>query len=251
MQKTKKEKIFRGTLIGTFELFTLISLILIIATGDFDNLAICIATFAFILIPSAVEKIFSCKVNPILYAACVIYAICPLLGDGYKLYYITCWWDKLLHTFGGMAFAMFGAFLVNLINGKRSNIATVAIFALCFSITISVCWEFIEFASDTLLKTDMQRDTFVDSLHSYILGDTLGEVGSIEKIESVTINGEIIQSGYLDIGLIDTMKDMLFESLGAVVFAVIYLIDKGRHPLITTSAVQGSQNKIHIGGPDV
>ena len=235
MQKNKKERIFRGTLIGIFELFTLISLILIIVTGDFDNLAICIATFAYILIPSAIEKMFSCKVNPILYAACILYAVCPLLGDGYKLYYITCWWDKLLHTFAGVAFAIFGVFLFDYINRNHANIVAVGIFALCFSVTVSVIWEFVEFTSDTLLKTDMQRDTFVYSINSYILGDAIGEVGRIESIENVTVNGKVLTGGYLDIGLIDTIKDMLFESLGALAFSVIYMVDKGRHPLIKTS----------------
>ena len=52
----------------------------------------------------------------------------------------------------------------------------------------------------------------------------------ISGIESVTINGrELELGGYLDIGLIDTMKDLFVNFIGAVVFSVIgYFYVKSR-----------------------
>lgn len=80
----------------------------------------------------------------------------------------------------------------------------------------------------------MQHDTVITSMNSYFLGDGIGVTGSLDNIEEVTINGIALPvNGYLDIGLIDSMMDMLLESLGAVVVAVIYILDKGRHPLFT------------------
>ena len=38
--------------------------------------------------------------------------------------------------------------------------------------------------------------------------------------------------GYIDIGLTDSMLDMLLESLGALVTCLLLLLDKGRHPPI-------------------
>ena len=82
---------------------------------------------------------------------------------------------------------------------------------------------------DRLFGMDMQRDTIVTSLHSYDLGGAAGVIGSIESINSVTVNGQALE-GYLDIGLIDTMGDMMIETVGAVAYAVAYALDKGRHP---------------------
>ena len=38
--------------------------------------------------------------------------------------------------------------------------------------------------------------------------------------------------GYIDIGLIDTMLDMLLETVGAIAACMIILLDKDRHPII-------------------
>lgn len=47
-------------------------------------------------------------------------------------------------------------------------------------------------------------------INSYLLGSEKGVAGSISDIQSVIVNGEELSiNGYLDIGLIDTMHDML------------------------------------------
>ena len=66
-----------------------------------------------------------------------------------------------------------------------------------------------------------------------LLGDSLGVTGRIPNIQSVSVNGLLLPvDGYIDIGLIDTMLDMLLETAGAVVTCVILWLDKGKHPLI-------------------
>lgn len=226
----KKTKGIRLGTVALCELFTLITLIKTIPEKDYMSLALCFATFALILMPEIVERLFSCRINTALYVVGIVYAIGPMLGDCYQLYYLTSWWDKLLHTLGGVVFAMFGAYLFTKLTGKKDKILACAVFALCFSVTLAVFWEFIEFGSDVLFGTDMQHDTVVQSIHSYQLGDGVGEIGRIDEIQSVTVNGKEL-GGYLDIGLYDSMMDMLLESVGAIVFSVIYLLDKGRHPL--------------------
>ena len=96
---------------------------------------------------------------------------------------------------------------------------------------IAVLWEFCEFGADTFLGMDVQDDTVVYSLTSYLLGNTLGVTGSIENIQSVVVNG-VALPGYIDIGLIDSMLDMLLETLGAIVTCLIIWFDKGRHPMM-------------------
>jgi hypothetical protein len=94
--------------------------------------------------------------------------------------------------------------------------------AFCFSMTIGVLWEFFEFAMDFFLHTDMQKDTVIHALHSVALDPTRSnKVITIQGIEDVIVNGESLGlGGYLDIGLIDTMKDLFVNFIGALVFSV-------------------------------
>ncbi|MBE5730854.1 MAG: hypothetical protein E7350_02755 [Clostridiales bacterium] len=172
--------------------------------------------------------------NTVFFVFCELYAIGPMLGHVYNLYYLTTWWDDLLHTSGGVVFAIFGVYIAKFVskNGEPSLLMT-AIFALCFSMSVAVAWEFIEYGCDQLFGTDMQNDTVVSFIHSYLLGGEMAETGNIDGITEVIINGQPLGvGGYLDIGLHDSMHDMLVETLGAVVFMIIYLFDKEKHPII-------------------
>lgn len=235
MKNITLENRVRNMALIACEVFTLITLILLLCRQDdrqdYKMLLLCIATFALLLIPTAVERGFSCRIRMNVYLFGLAYALGPMLGDCYKLYYSTTWWDKLLHISGGVMFALFGLYLFGFLSGKNKRLLACALFAVCFSVTLSVLWEFIEFGCDQLFGTDMQRDTVISSIHSYSLSTELGTVESIENIEMVTVNGDRLPvNGYLDIGLIDSMTDMLFESLGAFLVSILYLLDKGRHP---------------------
>lgn len=109
-----------------------------------------------------------------------------------------------------------------------------------FSISVSALWEFYEYGMDRWFGTDMQRDTLVTAIHSYDLGDAAGVIGSIDQIDSVIVNGVALE-GYIDIGLIDTMGDMMIETAGAVVYAVVFVLDRGRHPAFTRVVPSASQ----------
>ena len=97
----------------------------------------------------------------------------------------------------------------------------LALVAFCFSMTIGVLWEFFEFFMDWFFHTDMQRDTVVHVIHSAALDMThSNKVVTIPDIQDVVVNGESLgMGGYLDIGLIDTMKDLFVNFIGAVVFS--------------------------------
>ena len=89
--------------------------------------------------------------------------------------------------------------------------------------TIGVLWEFFEFGMDTFFHTDMQKDFVVHRISSVSLDATKSNHPVIiDNITDVVVNGESLGlGGYLDIGLIDTMKDLLVNFVGAVVFSVI------------------------------
>ena len=89
---------------------------------------------------------------------------------------------------------------------------------------MSVLWEFFEFGMDMLFHTDMQKDFFVSAIHSVALNPNGHNVPVHMEIQSLLVNGEdwmAAYGGYLDIGLIDTMKDLFVNFIGAVAFSII------------------------------
>lgn len=71
------------------------------------------------------------------------------------------------------------------------------------------------------MHTDMQKDYVVHEVNSVSLNPDGLNVPVHVQIESVIVNGEDWTEqlgGYLDIGLIDTMKDLQVNCIGAIAF---------------------------------
>ena len=149
-----------------------------------------------------------------------------ILGEMGHYYLKISWWDTMLHTLSGFISAGIGFSLVNLLNDDERlefNLSPLflVIVAFCFSMTIGVIWEFIEFGLDQILLVDSQKDTIIQSIHSVNLLNN-GQTGHINNITSVIVNGQLLPfEGYLDIGLIDTMQDLMVNFIGAFVFSII------------------------------
>jgi len=94
--------------------------------------------------------------------------------------------------------------------------------------TIGVLWEFFEYGADYFLNLDMQKDTVVDKINStYLDPFKENEVYSI-KIDKLIVNNEDWinkYNGYIDIGLHDTMKDLIVNAIGAIVFSILGYIN--------------------------
>ena len=227
----KKEKWIKLGATALCEGFTVYTILSLFAGNEPDRLALAFGTILLILLPMLAERLFSCRICLPLYLFTLVYAIGPMLGHCWKLYYMLPWWDKLLHTSAGVIFAILGAYLFDLLAQEKQKPIVRILFAFCFSVTVSVLWEFAEFGADTFLGMDMQNDRVVNGFTSYLLGQTLGTTGSIHNIHSVVVNG-IALPGYIDIGLHDSMLDMLLESLGALITCLLLFLDKNRHLLI-------------------
>lgn len=229
------EKFIRKAAVILCELITVGAIVGLAVQGNAGSrIPLAVATLGLVLLPSAFERLSKCKMWTPLYVFCVLYAIGPMLGYSLNFYYLIPCWDKILHISGGVVFAIVGFALFTFLTEKNTkHFAAGAIFALCFSMALSMGWEFCEFGSDCFLGTDTQADRVVSTITSHRLTDEMGGVGTIGEIKTVTINGEeMAWGGYLDIGLYDTMMDMLLETLGAVAVVAFYLIDRGKHPLI-------------------
>lgn len=228
----KKEKSIRYLLIALCELLALGNVIQFSITGQWNRLLLALLTLVLILIPEGIERLFHCRISQGMYLTAVLYAIGPMLGHCNNLYYTFPFWDKMLHILGGVMFVFLGVFLFELLGGDQKKWVLCCVFALCFSLAVSLLWEFYEFGSDRLFGTDTQDDYIIHSITSHMLSPDMGEVGRITDIQQVTLNGNSLNlGGYLDIGLIDTMMDLLLESLGAAITTLILWVDKNRHPV--------------------
>ena len=100
-------------------------------------------------------------------------------------------------------------------------------------------WEFFEFAMDFFFHMDMQKDTVIHNIYTVTLDPTRSNrVIAMPNIQEVTVNGkELGLGGYLDIGIIDTMKDLFVNFIGAVVFSVfgfLYARSSGKKKVVST-----------------
>ena len=189
------------------------------------------------LLPPLVERTFHLTLPTTLEVLVFAFVFCAEILGEIECYYMRfAFWDTMLHTVNGFMFAAFGFCLVDIFNrNKRFRFELSPIFlsivAFCFSMTIGILWEFFEFSGDALLATDMQKDFVINMISSVKLDPTnSNKAVIIENITDTMVNGESLGlGGYLDIGLIDTMKDLIVNFIGAVVFSIIgYIYVKTR-----------------------
>lgn len=198
---------------------------------EWDSFVLCILTLLLFTLPNFVQEKFQIRLPSLLEGTiyCFIFAA-EILGEIHNFYGIIPFWDTILHTLNGFICAGIGFSLVDLLNknSKRLQLSPVyvAIVGFCFSMTVGVCWEFIEFSADHILQTDMQKDTMVTSISSvYLNPQKENKVVKLEPINETDIHyGDdkvyVLKGGYLDIGLIDTMQDLFVNLLGALTFSI-------------------------------
>ena len=227
LDQIKKDKT-AFTVYVILRLIAILSLVIALLRGHYENAIYCVATLFLLLIPAFAEKTFKLELPTALevIVMCFVFAH-TILGEIGCFYVKVPWWDTMLHTLNGFICAGVGFSLVDLLNRhKRFKFELspiyVALVAFCFSMTIGVLWEFFEFGMDMLFDVDMQKDTIIHKINSVALDTTNSNtVVTINGINDVSINGnDLGLNGYLDIGLIDTMKDLIVNFIGAVFFSV-------------------------------
>ena len=223
----RKENILHKVTTAVCALCAVFTLIAMILTHQYSRIPLAAVTVLLVLLPATLERLCGCRLSVPLFLFCLLYALGPMFGQCWNLYYTVTWWDKLLHISGGVLFAIVGMCLYQRLEPESKKPYMAAVFGLLFSVAVAVVWEFAEFAADCCLGMDMQDDILITGIRSYMLGDAVGQTGSIENITSVIVNGQALP-GYIDIGLIDTMLDLLLESTGA---AVTCLLMGGRQPI--------------------
>ena len=216
--------------------------------GDYENVFLCILTLLLLLAPASSRCSSASSCLRCWKSSC--WCSCSrlrFLARSVRSMRSSPFWDTVLHTMNGFLAAAIGFSLVDLLNRSdrvkfELSPLYLAIVSFCFSMTIGVIWEFFEFGMDQLFGFDMQKDAIVHSISSVMLDPThTNHAIRINDITQVTVNGQDLGlGGYLDIGLIDTMEDLVVNFIGAVVFSVfgfLYVKNRGKKDSIISRFV--------------
>lgn len=223
----------------------IVTLILQLLNRNYENVFLCILTLILFLVPSLLEMKLHINMPDTLEIIILLFIFsAEILGEIQNFYNIIPHWDTILHTINGFLCAAIGFSMIDILNQSEKfhmNLSPlfVAIVGFCFSMTIGVMWEFFEYGADSMLKMDMQKDRLVENISSVLLNES-GEnvpikIDNIEEVIIKTNEESIVINGYLDIGLIDTMKDLLVNFVGAVVFSAIgyvYVKHRGKNKFV-------------------
>ena len=217
----------------------LAALLVSLGRGDFESAFVCMLSLILFLLPSFFERQFKLNLPSVLEIIILLFIFASQILGELAYYYVKVpHFDTLLHTVNGFIFSAVGFSLVDILNkSNRTKFELsplyLSVVAFCFSMTIGIFWEFFEFSVDYFLKTDMQKDMVLTEISS-IAFDLAGtnRTSHINGInEMVLYGGEYVLSGYVDIGLYDTMKDLFVNFIGAFVFSIIgffYVKNRGK-----------------------
>lgn len=215
-EKPKKEKvktiIFILTRITVFAIMIAAILEIIFRNDTMDlSRTIFVLSNATILLgatflPSIIEHAWKIDIPSVFEIVFIIFAICALLLGEIDSFYIKfSWWDSLLHTSSGCLICCLGFVILNSFNDSeyvKTHMSPifVCIFAFCFSVSVGAIWEVVEWTADGMNLSNMQR-----------------------YMDNITGEGFVGRQA-----LMDTMKDIILDVIGAFIIAVIGYIDLHR-----------------------
>ena len=228
----------------------IICMILQFIRGDLNNAFLCLLSLILFIIPFFIQNKFNIDLPNTLEIIILLFIFsAEILGEINNFYGVIPFWDTLLHTLNGFLAAGVGFALFDLLNKNTKSVNLSPIFlciiAFCFSMTIGVLWEFFEFSADYYFKMDMQKDRIIDSVSSVKINPSGVNIPiRIKDIEYTIIYNEDafgnmqetkIENGYLDIGIIDTMKDLFVNFIGAICFSIfgyLYIVNRDKYNFV-------------------
>ena len=248
LKKTYKES-KRSSLVvyAVLRALVIFCMVMQIIRGNFDNAMLCLLSLILLFLPFFIQRGLKITLPNTLEIIILLFIFsAEILGEIRNFYGIFPFWDTMLHTLNGFLCAAIGFSLVNLLNKNSKKISLSPLYlclvAFCFSMTIGVVWEFFEFGVDQVLKQDMQKDRVTEVISSVTFDEKHDNNAIvIDNIDHTILYDKdgnelmTIENGYLDIGIKDTMKDLIVNFIGAVVFSLLgyfYIISNGEKSFI-------------------
>lgn len=248
---SKIKNIYRGNDKKSIFIYVVLRVLILICmireliNGNIENAMLCILSLFLFFLPFLIEKKLKIELPIILEIIIFLFIFsAEILGEINNFYGIIPYWDTILHTLNGFLCASIGFSLIYLLNENSKSFHLspifVALVSFCFSMTIGVVWEFFEYGMDNVFKLDMQKDNYVYELRTVTLDpENDNNVIAFEGIDYTIAydknNNEVVKlDGYLDIGLHDTMEDLIVNFIGAFVFSIfgyLYIINSDKYKL--------------------
>ena len=248
-EKKKKQRRYNSRMVSLMYVLLRISVIAVmiaqIFNRNFENVMLCVLTLILFMLPSIIERRMKIELPDTLEIIILLFIYAAEILGEIRAYYIWVpYWDTMLHTLNGFLCAAIGFSLVDILN-RNTKVSTfslspayMAVAAFCFSMTVGVLWEFFECTMDQFFYLDMQKDTIIPAISSVMLDPNganaptmIRDIQDVIIVHSDGTRQALGLGGYLDVGILDTMKDLLVNFIGAVVFSVVgywYIKRRGR-----------------------
>lgn len=233
MRRKRAEQPVVFVLYFVLRALVLVTLVRSAFLGHYEHMMLCVLTLVLLLVPSLIEHTLDIELPDLLESIILLFIFAAeILGEIDAFYIRIPFWDTILHTTWGFLCAGIGFALFDILNRSDSSKIKLtplymAVSAAAFSMCIGAYWEIFEYLADSFIGVDMQKDTLVQTINTVWLDSTNSNVTiPVRDIVSTQItlaSGEVIQipCGYLDIGIHDSMADLIVNLIGALVFAVI------------------------------
>ena len=134
-------------------------------------------------------------------------------------------WDTIMHALTGFITVIF---ILLIYRKKKVILPTIVIITLgfCFSITVGAVFEIYEYSMDNIFKIDMQKDMFVNNIYTSKYDKNERKIKKCKNIEKTVIyydkNELFTIDGYLDLGINDTMKDLIVNLFGSIMGSMYF-----------------------------
>lgn len=203
------------------KILVLIILLLELIKGNFSNVFLCIlAELSFLIVDKILFYLNASFLLQLIIYVFIIGSV--VLGSGFNFYVKFENFDNVMHYLSGIISGGILYYFIAKIGKIDKNL--LIIFIISFSLAVATVWEIFEYTSDKLFKTDMQKDTIVTKITSSLY-DENGKIPVTKEIKKVIVNDcDYLKryGGYIDIGLNDTMIDIIMGFFGTLTY-VIYL----------------------------
>lgn len=168
----------------------------------FRNTATCLMILFFTYIPLFLQRRTELALPYALQAAIIAFIFLSVfLGEVVRFYDKFHWWDFMLHVVSGVVLGLVGFYMLCSLNSTDNAVFQMSRFNICvfvfsFALALGVLWEVFEFAGDSTLGMNMQKSVYVTDM--------------------LSIEAYVNKWGRLmDPGLVDTMKDLMADMIGA------------------------------------
>lgn len=210
-------------------------IVLIFIVKEFINKNYIISClFLLILIIFIISIYFKKKYKKYIYFFEYLFYLIIYVYEFNLLYKNIPFWDTGMHTLTGYLTVIFILLVFLYLKQKKKNIIypfLVSFLGFCFSLSVGLVFEIYEYTIDQLMARDMQKDYIVNSINTTKFSNNKKDIIKTNNIFKTVIyyvddsikKEFIIENGYLDVGINDTMKDLFVNLFGSIIgFLYVY-----------------------------